>query len=108
MPEPYEPKEALEKIHFILQNDGDLLIRPHCYDRMDERTVDDLDIEKVLLENGIIQYKPEFDEKHQRWKYSVDGYDTEHEKLRVIVNIVERDWRVVAITVIGYWKEKKK
>ena len=108
MPEPYEPQEALEKIHFILQNDGALLIRQHCYDRMDERTVDDLDIEKVLLENGIIQSNPEFDEKHQKWKYSVDGYDTEGEKLRVIVNIVEVSWRVVAITVIGYWKEKKR
>jgi len=108
MPEPYEPQEALEKIHAILQNDGNLIIRPHCYDRMDERTVDNLDIEKVLLENGIIQSKPEFDEKHQKWKYSVDGYDTENDKLRVIVNIVEQNWRVVAITVIGYWKEKRK
>lgn len=107
MPEPYEPQEALEKIQYILQNDGDLIVRSHCFDRMDERTVDNLDIERVLLENGIIQSKPEFDEKHQRWKYSVDGFDTENDKLRVIVNIVERDWRVVAITVIGYWKEQK-
>ena len=108
MPEPYEPQEALEKIHSILQNDGDLIIRDHCFDRMDERTVDDLDIRNVLLENGIIQSHPEFDEKRQKWKYSVDGYDTEQEKLRVVVNIVESDWRVVAITVIGFWKEKKK
>lgn len=108
MPEPYEPQEALEKIHAILQNDGALLIRDHCYDRMDERTVDDLDIKKVLLENGIIQSEPEFDKKHQRWKYLVDGYDTEEEKLRVVVNIVESNWRVVAITVVGYWREKIK
>lgn len=109
MPEPYDPQTAVAKIREILLNDGDLIVRNHCYIRMGERTIDDLDIQRVLLENGIIHSKPEWDKKHQKFKYEVDGYDTEREKIRVVVNIIEANWRVVAITAIAKdWKEIKK
>lgn len=110
MPEPYDPQTAIARIREILLNDGYLKVRRHCYIRMGERTIDDIDIRFVLEENGVIfQSNPEWDEDHQKYKYQVDGYDTEGEKIRVIVNIVEENWRVVAISVTDKdWKEIKK
>lgn len=109
MPDPYEPHIALTKIREILSNDGYLKVRDHCYIQMDKRTIDDVDIRIVLEDNGVIYSKPEWDKKHQKYKYSVDGYDTEGEKIRVVVNIVEVNWRVIAITAIAKdWKEIKK
>jgi hypothetical protein len=61
MSEPYDPQTAISKIREILLNDGYLKVRDHCYLRMGERTIDDLDIKLVLLENGVIYSKPEFD-----------------------------------------------
>ncbi|MCW5962235.1 MAG: DUF4258 domain-containing protein [Pyrinomonadaceae bacterium] len=101
MPEPYDSQTAIEKIREILLNDGYLKIRDHCYVRMGERTVDDVDIRLVLEENGIINSKPEWDKKHQKFKYKVNGYDTDAEKISVIVNIIEETWRVIAVTVIA-------
>ncbi|MGI8668782.1 MAG: DUF4258 domain-containing protein [Aridibacter sp.] len=108
MPEPYNPQTAISKIREILHNDGYPKIRKHCYQRWAERTVDDLDIRLVLEENGTINGKPEWDKEHQKFKYKVDGYDTEGDKLAVVVNIDEENWRVVAITVVGDWKERKR
>ena len=101
MSEPYDSQTAIAKIREILLNDGYLKVRDHCYLRMGERTIDDLDIRLVLEENGIINSKPEWDKKHQKYKYKVDGYDTEGEKLRIVVNIIEENWRVIAITAIA-------
>lgn len=98
MPEPYEPHSAISKIRSILQT-GRLIIRPHCRERMLERNVDDLDIRKVLEENGTIVSPPIWDDKHQKWKYKVDGFDIEGDDLSVIVNIVEEYWSVVSVTV---------
>lgn len=101
MPEPYyEPHIAIAKIHSILQT-GRLIIRSHCRDQMLERNVDDLDIRKVLEENGTISSQPEWDKMHQKWKYKVDGYDLVGDQLSVVVNIVEENWIVVTITVFG-------
>ena len=100
MSEPYEPHIAIAKIRSILQDRG-LVILPHCRQRMNERNVYDDDILKVLEENGVIKSQPELDEKHQIYKYRVDGYDIEGDKLSVIVNIVEAQWIVVSITVFG-------
>ncbi|HEX8396053.1 MAG TPA: DUF4258 domain-containing protein [Pyrinomonadaceae bacterium] len=107
-PSPYDSQTAIQKIRAILSGDGYLQIRPHCFDQMGRRTVDNEDIRRVLELNGNINSEPEWDEKHQKYKYKVDGYDTEGDKLAVVVNIVETNWRVVAITAIGDWKEKKK
>ncbi len=109
MSEPYDSQIALATIREILSNDGYLKVRDHCYIQMDNRTIDDVDIRFVLEENGVIYRKPEWDKKHQKYKYSIDGYDTEGEKIRVVVNIIETNWRVIAITVIDKdWKEIKK
>jgi hypothetical protein len=109
MLEPYDSQTAIARIREILANDGYLKIREHCYIRMDERTIDDIDIRLVLEENGNINSKPEWDKKHQKYKYAVDGYDTEDKKIRVVVNIIEEFWRVIAITVIAKdWKEEEK
>lgn len=98
MPEPYSPNDAIIRIRSILQT-GRLIIRSHCCDQMSLRNVDDLDIRKVLEENGSINSQPELDTKHLKWKYKVEGHDIEGDKLSVIVNIVENRWIVVTITV---------
>lgn len=108
MPEPYEPHDALTILRNILANDGDLYFRHHSDERAVERHWDDADVVKVLEDSGIIQDDAVFDEKCKKWKYCVDGYDTENEKLRVVVNISEKDWRVVTISLVPNWKEKKK
>lgn len=108
MAEPYEPSDALTILRNILANDGDLYFRHHSDKRAVERNWDDADVVKVLEENGVIQNEAVFDEKHQKWKYLVDGYDTENEKLRVVVNISEPDWKVVTISLVPDWKEKQK
>lgn len=100
MLEPYEPHIAIAKIRSILQ-DGRLVILPHCRQQMSKRGVYDEDILKVLNENGVINGEPELDEKHQKYKYRVDGYDIEGDKLSVLVNIVENNWVVITITVFG-------
>ena len=107
MPEPYDPQTAITVIRDILLNDGYLKVREHCYIQMAKRTVDDLDIRRVLEVNGEIRSEPEWDDKHQKHKYRVDGYDIEGDKLSIIVNIIEQNWRVIAITAIGDWKENK-
>lgn len=68
---------------------------------MEERSVDDVDIQKVLEENGVIRKAAEFDAKKQKYKYTVEGFDSENEPINVIVNISEKYLRVVAITVIA-------
>lgn len=108
MPEPYDPQDAISILRSILKNDGDLKIRDHCYRQMGKRSYDDLDIYKVLEENGVVHSKPQFDQQHQKWKYLVDGYCTEGEKMQVVVNISEENWRVVAISVIDRWTEEKR
>jgi hypothetical protein len=98
MPEPYEPHIALAKIRSILQN-GRFLIVSHCYERMRKRGVYEEDILHVLNENGIITSKPELDEKHQKYKYRVEGFDIEGDELTIIVNIFDEKTLVVTITV---------
>lgn len=100
MSEPYDPQTAIQKIRSILSKDGRLVITSHCQARMSKRSVDKLDIIKVLEENGIIKSNPEFDNERQKWKYKVDGFDIEGDELSVVVNIVEEDWGVITITVL--------
>lgn len=107
-PPPYDSQTAIQKIRAILTGDGHFSIRPHCFIQMEKRTVDREDIRQVLEINGTINGEPEWSEEHRKYKYKVDGYDTEGDKLAVVVNIIETNWRVVAITAIGDWKEKKK
>lgn len=64
MSEPFDPKTALDTIRSILLNDGRLVIRRHCYIRMGERTVDDLDIRRILEETGTINSKTKWDKKY--------------------------------------------
>jgi hypothetical protein len=100
MPEPYEPHIALARIRSILR-DGGLAVLSHCRQRMLERDVYDEDILKVLNENGTINSEPKLDNKHQRYKYQVDGFDVDGDPLSVVVNIIEQSWIVVTITVFG-------
>ena len=98
MSEPYAPLLALEKIRSIL-HDGSYVILPHCRQRMTKRNVTEEDILKVLNENGVISKPHEYDNQHQKWKYTVDGFDIEKDELTVVVNIITENWLVVTITI---------
>ncbi len=106
MPEPFQSQEAITILRQILSV-GDLKIRNHCYIQLDTREADDVDIREVLENNGVIHADPQLDEKLQKWKYLVDGYDTDGEKLQIVVNIDEENCRVVAISAIRRWSLKK-
>jgi len=104
----YDSHTALAKIREILSSDGGyLLVRDHCYDRQEEKNVDDILIRRILQNTGEIGRKPEWDKKHQKFKYTVEGFDEEGDKLYIVVNIVEEYWRVVAVTVFWTLKGEK-
>lgn len=92
-------EEAKEKILEILYNDGDVV--PTYHYNKDRKNLRNAPLLEVLdiLETGEIKRIPEWSEDHQNWVCNVEGFDSEEERLVVVTAIVERDWRLVIITV---------
>ena len=97
----YSPKQALELIRKILNEDGYISpSRKHAKrTRMPGRNVDLQDLEILLLESGEIERPPEWDNDHGNYKYRVEGTDIDGEELVAIVAIDEQNWREVIVTV---------
>jgi hypothetical protein len=87
-PPQLSPKDAKEKILLKL-NEGKFELSFHCrYESMPKRKIKQSDILNVL-ERGEIRREPEWSEKHQNWKYRVEGFDIENEKLTAITVILD-------------------
>lgn len=97
-PQPLSVQEAKEKILLIL-DEGIIKSTFHCrQDSMTSRNVYDDDI-VVALENGEVQDQPEWEDKHQNWKYTIIGKDTDEDDLTLITVIIESELTIKIITV---------
>jgi len=80
------PQKAQQKIREIAKL-GWITPRPHCQIRMEERGFDIQDLE-YLLSKCIVTKPPEYDKKHNGWKYKATGYAIDGDKAAVITVIV--------------------
>lgn len=97
----YSPQQALDLIRRILDEGGYIVpSRIHAGKvRMIERNVDMQDLEILLTETGVIKRQAEWDEKHQNFKYRVEGTDGLGEETVAIVAIEESHGRIKIVTV---------
>jgi hypothetical protein len=97
-PHALSPEEAKRQILFILE-EGYVELSAHCKrDSMELRCVSMLDVTHAL-KTGEIQRAPEWDDKHDNWKYRVEGQDTDGDDLTSIVVIIEADLTLRIVTV---------
>lgn len=92
------PDEAKRLILLILEQ-GTIEFSAHClHESMPKRNATTVDVVNALKTGEIVR-DPEWDEKYQRWKYRVEGVDTEGDDLIAITIIIESDLRLFIITV---------
>ena len=92
------PDEAKRLILLIIE-EGRIRFSGHCLrESMPKRNATIIDVEHVLRTGEIVR-DPEWDEKYQRWKYRVEGVDTEGDDLIAITIIIESDLRLFIVTV---------
>jgi hypothetical protein len=92
-----DPEQAERKINGIARF-GSIIPTGHLTDRMYERSYDFQDLEKVLS-LGKVRKPPEYDEKHNQWKYQVEGEVIDGEKATVVVTILSRN-EIQGITIM--------
>jgi hypothetical protein len=92
-----DPKEAESRINGIAKL-GYITPTGHLSERMKERGYDFQDLEQVLSV-GKVRELPEYDEKHNQWKYKVEGNVIDGEKATVIVTILSHN-EILGITIM--------
>ena len=96
MSEPLPSSEAIRRIREIT-NLGDVRTTGHCRKRMAERGFGFQDLLSILL-NGEITSRPEYDEKHDQYKYRVDGSTIEGDSA-VAVTVIVSTRTVLVVTI---------
>ncbi len=91
------PQKAQQKIREIAKL-GWITPRSHCQERMKERGFDMQDLE-YLLSNCMVTEAPEYDKKHDDWKYKATGYAIDGDKATVVTVIVGHR-EVACITIM--------
>jgi len=92
------PTEVKQRLLLILEH-GRITYSDHCANkRMPERNVEPLDIE-FLFEDGTVSDNAKWSEKHQNWKYTIEGTDIEGDEISAIVVIIEEYLMARVITV---------
>ena len=86
MAEQFTPLEATRRIREIVRF-GDVRTTEHCRIRMVERRFSFQDLVSVLL-NGDVKSEPEYDEKHEQYKYRVEGNTIDGDSAAAITVIV--------------------
>ena len=95
---PLSVEAAIHRIGLILR-DGETIFSEHVRrDVASGRHGASFQDILHVLQNGEILKPPEWDEKHENWKYKVEGIDLEEEELRVITVIVEERFRLFIVT----------
>lgn len=69
----------------------------HAREQMESRSISDRDTDNAMM-GGTITREPEWDEHHKEWRYRVDGFDIDGEKLGVAIAF-EQSPRLVIVTV---------
>ncbi len=80
------PSEATKRIREIVRF-GDVRTTEHCRIRMVERRFSFQDLVSVLL-NGDVKSQPEYDQKHDQFKYRVEGNTIDGDSAAAITVIV--------------------
>lgn len=97
-PTPFTPEEAKRLVLEILR-DGEIKTIRHCrLERMPERSVQMADI-RYALETGEIKCAAEWDDRHNSWKYRVEGEDIDGDELIAITVILTETMRLLIITI---------
>lgn len=96
MGEPLSSSEAIKRIREIA-NLGDVRTTGHCRARMAERGFGFQDLLSILL-NGEIKSQPEYDEKHDQFKYRVDGSTIDGDSA-VAVTVIVSARAVLVVTI---------
>ncbi|MEW6209208.1 MAG: DUF4258 domain-containing protein [Acidobacteriota bacterium] len=98
------PKDKLladeaKRLILLIIEEGRVGFSAHCLrESMPKRNATVLDVEHALRTGEIIR-DPEWDEKHQQWKYRVEGVDTEGDDLTAITIIIESNLHLFIVTV---------
>jgi len=88
--------EAIKRIREIA-NLGDVRTTGHCRKRMAEREFGFQDLLSILL-NGEIRSQPEYDEKHDQYKYRVVGGTIDGDSA-VAVTVIVSARAVLVVTI---------
>ena len=95
---PLSPDDAKRQIERTLL-DGETIFSKHVHDDVASgrhgSTYQDI---LHVLQHGDILRDAEWDERHENWKYKVEGRDLEDEDLRVITIIIEEHFRIFIVT----------
>lgn len=86
MAEQFTPSEATRRIREIVRF-GDVQTTEHCRIRMVERRFSFQDLVSVLL-NGDVKGQAEYDQKHDQFKYRVEGNTIDGDSAAAITVIV--------------------
>jgi len=92
-----DPKEAERKINGIAKL-GFITPTAHFSEQMRKRGYDAQDMDQVLS-FGKVRKLPEFDKKHDNWKYKVEGNVVGGEKATVVVTNLSHN-EILCITVM--------
>jgi len=94
--ELYSSSEVIRLIREIV-NLGDVQTTGHCRKRMGERGFGFQDLLSVLL-NGEVRSQPEYDPKHDQYRYRVEGHTIDGDSAAAItVMVTTRSLLVVTI-----------
>ncbi len=96
MIEPFSTSEAIRRIREIA-NFGYVQTTGHCRKRMAERGFGFQDLLSILL-NGEINSEPEYDPKHDQFKYRVDGNTIDGDSA-VAITVIVSSHAVLIVTI---------
>lgn len=96
--EPLTPEKATELINEIANySDCTIDLTDHCSKRMQERGFFFRDL-IILLSNGAVRTPAEYDERHEHYKYKVEGPTLDDDTAFAITVILgPRSLRIVSI-----------
>lgn len=96
MTEQLNPSEATTLIREIVQF-GAIQTTVHCRMRMMERVFYFQDLRSVL-QNGEVKSQPEYDEKHDQYKYRVEGNTIDGDSA-IAVTIIMSTRSLLVVTI---------
>ena len=96
MTEPLSSKDATNRIRQIVRF-GEVQTTAHCRLRMRERRFDFQDLVSLLL-NGEVLDQPEYDERHDHYRYRVQGTTIDGDSAIAVTVIVS--FRSVLVVTI--------
>ena len=88
--------DAQARIREIAKN-GFITPSYHCRNDHPERNYSLVDVE-YILRNGVVTKEPEYDPRHQNWKYRVEGKTIDDdEAVAITVIISHRELNVITV-----------